>query len=160
AGITGTLQVTITNAATTTLSGGIDLTATVTLNGVPFINGSTVTLTGTLSYTNGSLSATLTGSLATDLSMAGGTVTLQQGDSLALATGSGLTIGGTALVGPGDAAYSVTLNGTLTDLKNWSLSVSTTPGQSWQPVTGLTLYPNLNATITDANGTIGFDLSS
>jgi Ricin-type beta-trefoil lectin domain-like len=160
AGITGTLRVSIANAATTTLSGGADLTATVTLSGVPFVNGSSVTLTGTLSYTGGTLNASLTGSLDADLSVAGGAVVLKGGASVSIATGTGLSIDGTALVGPADAAYSVTVNGTLTDLKNWSLSVTSTPGQSWQPVAGLTLYPNLNASITDTDGTIGFDLSS
>lgn len=160
AGITGTLRVSIAHAATTTLSGGADLTATVTLGGVPFVNGSSVSLAGTLSYTGGTLNASLTGSLDADLSVAGGAVVLKGGASVSIATGTGLSFDGTALVGPADAAYSVTVNGTLTDLKNWSLSVTSTPGQSWQPVAGLTLYPNINASITDTDGSIGFDLSS
>lgn len=160
AGVTATLSVTITNAGTATLTGGTDLTATLTLGNVPFIDGTTVTLTGALTYTNGTLGASLAGSLNAALPLAGGAVTLQQGDSLSIATGTGLAIGGTALIGTSANPYTVTVNGTLADLSNWSLSVTNTAGVAWQPLPNLTVYPNFHATITDTAGTIGFDLGS
>jgi hypothetical protein len=160
AGVTATLAVTIANAATTNLTNGGDLTATLTMNGVPFVGGTTVSLAGTLSYTGGSLGASLTGSLAAALPIAGGAVILQPGDSVAIATGTGLVVNGTALIGTAAAPYSIGVNGTLTDLKNWSLSVTTTPGQAWQPLPGLTVYPHFSAAITDVAGTVSFDLSS
>src|SRR4029077_56064 len=122
--------VTIANAGTTTLTGGADLTATLTLGNVPFIGATTVSLTGTLTYTGGTLGASLIGSLTAALPIANGAVTLQPGDSLSISTGTGLTVGGTALIGPGANPYTITVNGTLADLSNWSLSVINTAGAS------------------------------
>ena len=118
---TATLNVTITNADTTSLTTGADLTATLSLGNVPFVGGATISLAGTLSYTGGTLGASLTGSLNTALPIAGGAVTLQPGDSLSIATGTGLTIGGAAVIGAAQNPYTITVNGTLTDLRNWSL---------------------------------------
>lgn len=160
AGVTATLQVTIRHAGTTTLSGGADLTTTLTLGGVPFVAGATVTLTGHLTYTGGTLAASLTGSLDSAISLAGGAVTLQAGTNLSIATGGGLTVHGTALLGSGENAFTLTVDGSVTDLRNWSLSVTNPAGESWQPVPSLTLYPNFTATLTDRAGTIGFDLNS
>src|SRR5207244_7511591 len=77
-----------------------------------------------------------------------------------LATGSGITLNGAANLTYNSATTSVTVNGTLTSLSNWSLTVGNASGASWQPVTGLTVTPNFSGTVTDANGSIGFDLSS
>ena len=62
-----TLHVVIGNASTTTLSSSNGVTATLTLTGVPFVAGTTLALTGSLSYRAGALSASLTGSLESDL---------------------------------------------------------------------------------------------
>ncbi|WP_432830077.1 RICIN domain-containing protein [Dactylosporangium sp. CA-092794] len=158
--VTGTLQVTIRNAGTTTLSDGADLTATLTLGNVPFIEGATVTLTGALTYSGGSLGASLTGTLAAALPMAGGAVTLQPGSAVSIGTDTGLSVTGTALVGIGQDTFSVSVSGSLASLTNWSLSVTTTPGQSWQPVSGVTLYPSFTASLSKQGGTVGFDVSS
>lgn len=159
-GMTATLDVTIANASTSNLSDGTDVSGTLTLNGVPFVGGSTATLTFTVGYASGALSASLTGSLATAATFANGVVTIPAGTSLTLATGSGITLSGAADLTYNGQTTEITLNGTLTSLSSWSLTVGNATGAAWQPVTGLTVTPNFTGSIADTAGSIGFDLKS
>lgn len=159
-GLTATLTVTVANAATSDLSNGTDVTGSLTLGGVPFVGGATAGLTFTLHYTSGALGASLSGSLTTAASFASGVVTIPAGTSLTLATGSGITLNGAADLTYNGQTTEITVNGTLTSLSNWSLTVGNASGASWQPVTGLTITPNFSGSVADANGSISFDLSS
>jgi hypothetical protein len=159
-GLTATLDVTIANAATSDLSDGTDVTGTLTLNGVPFMGGSTATLAFTLGYASSALNASLTGSLASAATFANGVVTIPAGTGLTLATGSGITLSGAVDLAYNGQTTEIDVNGTLTSLANWSLTVSNATGAAWQPVAGLTVTPNFTGSIADTAGSIGFDLKS
>jgi hypothetical protein len=158
-GETATLTITIANASASNLSDGTDVSGTFALTGVPFAGGSTAALTFALGYTGSALSASLNGTLTTAATF--GAVTIPAGAMLGLGTGSGLTISGTADFTAGDNATSVLVKGTLTDLSNWSLNVTTDPNaDSWTPATGLSITPDFTGSITDKAGTVGFDVVS
>ncbi len=157
AGVTADLTVTIANASASLTSA--DVTGSLTIGAIPFF-GSAASLQGTVTDAAGAASASLTGSLTTALPIAGGAVTLEPGSSLTLATGSGLAVSGTAAVGSSSTSFQVQVTGILTDLKNWSLAVSETAAQAWQPLSTLTIQPDFTGSITDQAGTVGFDLTA
>jgi hypothetical protein len=158
-GEAGTLTITIANASGSNLSDGTDVSGTLALTGVPFTGGSTATLTFTLGYTGTALSARLDGTLATAATF--GAVTIPAGATLGLGTGSGLTISGAADFTVANNATSVLVKGTLNDLSNWSLNVTTDPNaNSWTPAAGLSITPDFSGSITDTAGTVGFDVVS
>jgi hypothetical protein len=160
-GMTATLSVTIANASTSSLTDGTDVTGSLALGNVPFAGGSAATLTFGLGYTGGALSASLSGQLTSAATFAGGTVTLPAGETtIGLATGTGLTVQGTADINAGGSTAAVSVNGTLTDLSHWSLTVSDANAPVWQPATGLTVTPDFTGSISDTAGTIGFDLTT
>jgi ricin-type beta-trefoil lectin protein len=159
-GLTATLSVAIANAATSDLSNGTDVTGSLTLGGVPFVGGATAGLTFTLGYASGALKASLAGSLTSAATFANGVVTIPAGTSLTLATGSGLTLNGVADLTYNGQTTEIAVNGTLTSISNWSLSVSNASGASWQPAAGLTITPNFSGSVSDANGSVSFDLGS
>ncbi|HTW10633.1 MAG TPA: RICIN domain-containing protein [Acidimicrobiales bacterium] len=158
-GVGATLNVVVSNAGTTTLADGADLTATVDLTGVPFLDGTTVSFQGSLTYSNGKLSASLAATLENDLTIAGNVV-LMQGAMLTLDSDNGLSLSGTLEVGSGNAELDLVVTGTLKDLKNWSLSVSDPTAPMWQPVPALTLTPTFTGSVTDTDGTIRFDITT
>jgi hypothetical protein len=159
-GLTGTLTVTIANASSSALTDGTDVTGSLALTGVPFAGGSTASLTFSLGYTGSALSASLAGSLTSTATFANGLVTIPAGATLTLATGTGLSLSGTADINAGSNTTQVTVNGTLTDLKDWSLAVSDAGAPVWQPAAGLTVTPDFSGTISDTAGTVGFNLAS
>jgi hypothetical protein len=166
-GETATLTVTIANASTSDLSDGTGVTGSLDLNGVPFAGGSTASLNFTLGYTGGALSASLSGSISS-ASLDGGLVTIPAA-TLTLASGSGVSLTGSATINPDysgssspsspDSAVTVAITGDITDLSNWSLQLSDAGAQPWQPVTGLTVTPDFSGSITDTAGQVGFDLA-
>ncbi|GAA0366716.1 hypothetical protein GCM10009530_15680 [Microbispora corallina] len=158
-GVTAALDVTVAHAATSTLGDATDLTATLTLGGVPFVAGSTVTLQGALTYTGGTLGASLQGSLTSGLTVARG-FTLQPGTTLTLSTGAGLTLDGTAQVGAGDGAFTVHAGGAFHDLRNWTLSVSDASAPVWQPLPSLSVVPSFTGSVTSTDGVVGFTLTA
>lgn len=160
-GQTAILTVTIANASTSSLSNSTDVSGNLKLTGVPFTGGSTATLDFSLGYTGSALSASLSGTLTTAATFANGAVTISAGTELTLSSGSGLTISGTADFAVGTNSTSVLINGTLTDLSDWSLNVTTDPNaSSWTPATGLSITPDFTGSITDTSGTVGFDVTS
>ncbi|MGH3171445.1 MAG: hypothetical protein ACRDN0_36990, partial [Trebonia sp.] len=161
--VTVTASATATSGETASLTATIgsdgSATGTLALTGVPFAGGSAAALTFTLGYTGGTLSASLSGALTSPASFAGGAVTIPSA-SLTLASGSGVTLTGTADINSGSTSATVAVNGTLTDLSDWSLQVSDANAQVWQPVSGLTITPDFTGSITDTAGTVGFDLAA
>ncbi len=138
---------------------GADLTATLDLTGLPLF-GTTVEVSGTLSYTGGVVSASLTGTLSAD-TVVSSALTVKAGTTITLSTADGLAIAGTAVVGRGASAFTIDVTGTLKDVRNWSLTVSDdTNAPTFTPVTGLTITPNVTGTITDTAGAITFDVSA
>jgi len=158
AGVTAALQVTISAANTSAMTDGTDLSSTLTFSNVPFLGGS-VSLAGSLGYNGTTLSASVTGTLTSNLTFANGAVTLQQGTSITLATGTGLQVQGSATFGTGTYALDASVTGSLTSLSNWSLSATAAGTQTWQPTRSLQLNPTFNGTVSDTNGTVGFDIS-
>lgn len=158
-GPAATLTVTIADASSSTLTDGTDVTGSLALTGVPFAGDSTAALTFSLGYADGALSASLAGSLTSAATFAGGVVTIPTGATLTLGV-QGLALSGTADINAGSSSTQVTVNGTLTDLKDWSLTVSDAGAPVWQPTAGLTVTPDFSGTISDAAGTVGFDLTS
>lgn len=157
-GLGGSLTVTIAHADTTDLS-GTDLTATVDVTGISVL-GATVEVSGSLSYTGGQLAASLTGTLSSDAVIADGVLTVKSGSTITLATDAGLSINGTAVLGSGSTAFTVSVAGAIKDGKNWSLTVSDTAGTpSFSPIDGLTISPAFTGSITDTNGTVTFDVA-
>src|SRR6478736_6063574 len=157
-GLGGSLTVTIAHADTTDLS-GTDLTATVDVTGISVL-GATVEVSGSLSYTGGKLAASLTGTLSADAVVADGVLTVKAGTTVTLATDTGLSISGTAVLGSGSTAFTVSVSGTVKDGKNWSLSVNnTTDTPEFSPVDGLTISPAFTGSITDTDGKITFDVA-
>jgi hypothetical protein len=154
-----TLQVVVMNASTTTFTKSTDLSATLDLTGVPFVAGATLKLEGSVSDKAGTVSASLTGTLESDLQIVGHVV-LMQGALVTLASGSGLTVSGTLEVGTGNAAFDLVLAGSIKDLKNWTFSLSDPNAPMWQPVPSLTLTPTFAGSITDTDGTVRFDLAT
>jgi hypothetical protein len=159
-GLGAMLNVTIANASSSPLTDGTDVTGSLALTGVPFAGGSTASLTFGLGYTGGALSASLAGSLTSTATFANGVVTIPAGATLTLATGTGLSLSGTAELTAGSSTTQINVNGTLTDLKNWSLTVSDANAPPWQPAAGLTVTPDFSGTISDIAGTVGFALAS
>jgi hypothetical protein len=159
-GQTATLTVTIANASTSDLSSGTDVTGGLVLGGVPFVGGSAASLDFALGYTGGALSASLSGTTTSDASFSNGLVTIPAGASLTLATGSGVALNGTADINSGSSSTQITVDGTLTDLTDWSLQVSDADAPMWEPTAGLSVTPDFSGSITDKAGAIGFDLAS
>lgn len=159
-GQTATLTVTIANASTSDLSSGTDVTGSLVLGNVPFAGGSAASLDFTLGYSGGALSASLSGTTTSAASFAGGLVTIPAGATLTLATGSGLSLSGTADINSGSNSAQLSVSGTLTDLSNWLVKVSDASAPVWQPMTGLSVTPDFSGSITDTAGSVGFDLAS
>ncbi|MGD0559501.1 MAG: RICIN domain-containing protein, partial [Streptosporangiaceae bacterium] len=159
-GQTATLTVTIASASTSDLSSGTDVTGSLVLGNVPFAGGSTASLDFTLGYSSGALSASLSGT-TTSAAFPNEPVTIPPGATLTLATGSGLSLSGTADINSGSDSVQVTVDGTLSSLTDWTLTVSDDTGASqWSPATGLSVTPDFSGSITDTAGAIGFDLAS
>jgi len=160
-GESGTLTVTIANASTSDLSDGTDVTGSLDLTGVPFANGS-ASLTFTLGYTGGALSASLSGTVS-GASFGSGLVTIPSA-TLTLASGSGVSLTGSAVINPDPTDSSppptvtVAVTGTITDLSDWSLQVSDANASVWQPMPGLDVTPDFSGSIADAAGQVSFDL--
>jgi hypothetical protein len=159
-GLTGTLTVTVADASSSALTDGTDVTGSLALADVPFAGGSTASLTFSIGYTGSALSASLAGSLTSTATFASGVVTIPAGATLTLASGTGLSLSGTADISAGSNATQVTVGGTLTDLKDWSLTVGDANAPLWQPAAGLTVTPDFSGTVSDTAGTVGFDLAS
>ncbi|MGD0705921.1 MAG: RICIN domain-containing protein [Trebonia sp.] len=160
-GMTAMLSITIANVSTSPLADGIGVTGSLALGNVPFAGDSTAQLTFGLGYTGSALSVSLSGSLTSDAKFAGGTVTLPANEvTVGLASGTGLTVQGTADINAGGSTAAVSVNGTLKDLSDWSLTVSDASAPLWQPATGLSVTPDFAGSISDTAGTIGFDLTS
>jgi hypothetical protein len=163
AGYAATLAVTIARAGTSDLSDGTDVTGTLTLDGLPFAGNATASLAFTLGYGGGALTASLAGQTTGDASFANGEVTIGSGATLTLATGSGLSISGTAGISTGTqgaAPLEVDVTGTFSGPQDWNLTVSNSNAPAWQPGDGLSVTPDFTGSVTDASGTIGFDLQS
>ena len=159
-GQTATLTATIASASTSDLSSGTDVTGSLVLGNVPFAGGSAASLDFTLGYSGGALSASLSGTTTT-AAFPNGPVTIPPGATLTLATGSGLSLSGTADINSGSDSVQVTVDGTLSSLTDWKLTVSDDTGASpWSPATGLSVTPDFSGSITDTGGAIGFDLAS
>ena len=157
-GLGGSLTVTVAHADTTDLA-GTDLTATVDVTGISVL-GATVEVSGSLTYTGGTLGASLTGTLGADAVVADGVLTVKGGSTVTLATGAGLSINGTAVLGSGATAFTVSVSGTVKDGQNWSLKVNdTVDTQPFSPIDGLTISPAFTGSITDTAGKITFDLA-
>uniref|UniRef100_UPI003B3B836E RICIN domain-containing protein n=1 Tax=Nakamurella sp. TaxID=1869182 RepID=UPI003B3B836E len=160
-GLGGSLTVTVAHADTTDLS-GTDLTATVDVTGISVL-GTTVEVSGSLSSTGGTLAASLTGTLSADAVVADGVLTVKGGSTITLATGTGLSINGTAVLGSGATAFTVAVSGTVKDGQNWSLTVDNTANtadtQAFSPIDGLTISPAFTGSITDTAGAITFDVA-
>ena len=157
-GLGGTLTVTIAHADITDLS-GTDLTATLDITGISVL-GTTVEVSGSVSYTGGKLAASLTGTLTSDAVVADGVLTIKSGTTITLATDTGLSLTGSAVIGSGGTAFTVTVNGAVKDSKNWSLTVAdTTDTPSFSPINGLTISPAFTGSISDTDGTVAFDVA-
>ena len=154
--LTATLTVTIDGAdgSSPAISGSLALA------GVPFTGGSTASLTFGLGYAGGSLTASLSGALTSPATFANGLVTIPAGASITLATGTGVTVKGTADITDGSGSAEIGIAGTLTDLSDWSLAVSDTGAAPWQPAAGLSITPDFTGSISDTAGAVGFDLTS
>lgn len=160
-GQTATLTVTIASASTSDLSSGTDVTGSLVLDGVPFVGGSHASLDFTLGYSDGALSASLSGTTADTASFANGLITIPAGATLTLATGSGLSLDGTADINSGSNSAQIMVSGMLSSLSDWSLTVSDDAGAlEWYPASGLSVTPDFSGSITDTAGAIGFDLAT
>ena len=155
-GATAILTVTIANASTTTLS-STDLDATIEIDNLPVL-GTTVTLKGTLAYSSGAVTASLTGTLANPVTPIDG-LTISSGATFTLDTTDGLTVSGTAVIGT-SATFQVGVAGAIKDTANWSLTVTASSTAAWAPLPGLSVQPDFTGTVTDADGTVGFDLEA
>jgi hypothetical protein len=157
-GLGGSLSVSIAHADTTDLS-GTDLTSTLDITGISVL-GSTVEVSGSLTSTAGKLAASLTGTLGSDVVVADGVLTVKAGTTVTLATDTGVSVNGTAVLGSGSTTFTVSVSGAVKDGKNWSLTVDDTADTpEFSPVDGLTISPRLTGTITDTDGTVTFDVA-
>jgi hypothetical protein len=157
--VSAELHVVVTNASTTTLTAKSDLTAMLALTGVPFFAGTTLALNGSISYTKGVATASLSGTLESDLAIASNVVLLK-GALFSLAGDSGLELSGMVQIGSGNAALELDVAGSLKNLENWSLALSDPSAPMWQPVPSLTLTPLLSGSVTDAGGKVSFDVTT
>lgn len=70
---------------------------------------------------------------------------------------SGLAVTGTLSV---DGLGSLSLDGTLSSLETWSLTVAAAQAQAWQPAPSVTIDAALSGTISDTSGVVTFTLSA
>ena len=70
---------------------------------------------------------------------------------------SGLSVAADMTV---DGLGQLSVQGTLQSLKTWSIDVSASAAQSWSPVPSVTFSPSFTGTVTDANGTVSFQLAA
>jgi Bacterial Ig-like domain (group 3)/Kelch motif len=70
---------------------------------------------------------------------------------------SGLSVAADMTV---DGLGQLSVQGTLQSLKTWSIDVSASAAQSWSPVPSVTFSPSFTGTVTDANGTVSFQLGA
>jgi hypothetical protein len=158
--LAGTLTVTVGNPGHATLSGGTGVSGTLTLHGLPFFGGATVSLTGALGYAGGALTVSVTGTTDSAASFADGTVVITAGAVVTLAKSSPFTVSGTADIGPAGDSFGVHVDGSLSTLRTWSLTVSDASEQVWQPLPSLSLAPDFSGTVTDNSGTVRFSLTA
>ena len=142
-GIGGSVSITISHSSNANLAGAghADLSSTVAVTGLPLLD-STVDVTGSLADTGGTVSATLTATLDADLTVAPDALAIAKGTTVTLSSADGLSLTGTAVVGPGDSAVTVDVSGTVTGAKDFSLTVDdATDPPSFTPVSGLDADP-------------------
>ena len=70
---------------------------------------------------------------------------------------SGLAVTGTLSV---DGLGSLSLDGTLSSLDTWSLTVAAAQARAWQPAPSVTIDAALSGTISDSSGVVTFSLSA
>ena len=122
--------------------------------------GTTVDLDGSITYSAGKVAVSLMGTLDADTVVKAGIVTVDAGTVISLSSQDGVTVNGSADLGTDPAKFTVAFAGSIRDLKNWSVSISDAAGSpTFQPTAGLTVSPNFSGTISDSDGTIGFDAS-
>jgi hypothetical protein len=153
------LTVTLAHASSTRAEGGADITASLGITGIAVL-GTTVDLTGALAYDGHTLTPSLSGSLAQDVVLRRGEVTIAKGASVTLSAKDGLAVDGTVTIGSGTTAVTVTVTGAIRDTKNWSLDIASTTTRQWSPVDGLTLTPSFTGHVSSEKGAIGFDLAA
>jgi hypothetical protein len=157
-GTSATLSVQVAHVSTTSL-GSADLTATLHISALP-VFGATVDLDGSLTFMSGKVGVSVMGMLTSDAVVVPGSLVVSAGTIVSVSTEDGLQVNGTVIVGSGNTQFEIAIKGSITNLKNWSLSVSDAAGApSFTPIDGLTLTPNFTGSLSDADGTIGFDVS-
>ena len=150
-----TLTVTATHASSTVSNPQIS--GTVTITGLSIL-GATVGLEGTLAYANGSTSVSLSGKLTDDVAIADGFV-LRADSTVSVSTTDGLAVHGRATVGPAGSSVDVTVDGSIRNADDWSLTVASKDAQPISPVDGFQITPNVSGTIAKADGKVGFTLA-
>ena len=168
----------LTLSAQGTVAGGVaKVDATVPLSGSGFsvtasLNGAKAI--GLTASGNGSLDVTssgVTGSVVLQLSAAApvvlaGDLYLSSSGATLTWSPSGLTVAATAWVGGADGTHGgiaqVTLAGAFVDTDNWSLTASLTHMTlpSWLPNVSLSGGSSVTGSVTDAGGTITFDVTA
>jgi hypothetical protein len=71
----------------------------------------------------------------------------------------GFSLSGSAEVGVAGHTLSLEVAGTVADAKNWSLSLASSGGPSWEPVSGLQIQPDFAGTVTSTDGAITFSIT-
>ena len=154
-GTTATLKVSIAHLSTTALA-GTDLSAALSVANVAVL-GAHVTVTGTLGYSGGSITAALSGALPADVALSK-TVTVLAGSKVTVGT-TGTTFSGSARVGSGTTVVKVAVAGKLTSTTAWSLTVSTATVTPLTLGPGVTVAPSFAGTIAKSGGAVSFAIT-
>ena len=154
----GTGTVTVGGTATTA---GV-FTATVTADDLLNVGDATVDLAGSVSNATGTVTSTITGSLASPATLVSGvqlsalTATWQTRSSGPIATGTA-TIGLTA----GSDTSALTAAFSYTDAANWSATLKGSGTGVWTPVSGLNLSPaDFAGSITQTKGVWAWNITA
>ena len=154
-GTAATLKVSVAHLSTTAL-GGTDLSAVLSVANIAVL-GTHVTVTGTLGYSGGSVTAALSGALSADVALSK-TVTILAGSKVTVGT-TGTSFSGSARVGSGTTVVKVAVAGKLTSTTAWSLTVSTTTVTPLVLGPGVTVAPSFAGTIAKSNGAVSFAIT-
>ncbi len=154
----GTGTVTVNGSSTTE---GV-FTASVSADDLLNIGDATVDLNGTVSNATGTITSTITGSLASPATLVSGvqisalTATWQTGSSGPVATGTS-----TIALSAGSDTSALTAAFSYTDAANWSATLNGSGKGVWTPVNGLNLSPaDFAGSIQQTDGVWAWDITA
>lgn len=150
--VAGTTTISVDAKITDATSATPSIDVAVTVSALAIL-ATQVDIGGHLTYAGGKLAGSLTGALAADFNVTP-SVVVKQGSTITLDSAGSISV--TANVAFGANSTPVVVSGTfaITNANVWTLTFQQTTGGRWQPLSGLTITPNVTGSIAKSNGKV------